>query len=317
MDVISCYNDYLTKFEKGETSNFFFEEISVLEVLETYSENIPTGQFYILNITGEGGRIVLLKVEYDGKKLRILEGLFLENALMNIANSFYINNHNEAIRWWNLCYHCDKHGKVKYDSYYDKYYAANETEKKMSDLQREIAKWIEDSFVGVEGLIYILGDLSNNNPIIYQLQQKGLEVKIFNNSKSLAEVNEHIIKQRERLAIPYCDAGLVTVGFLTSNGIEKCPAECHRSYLITIPIDLININDNAVGSFSYKDILPSEGFCRDYSCCGHNYCYVEMELFADLYGNTVLKTTNSKAESKYTIINKFNYTNPQKNGQSN
>ena len=153
--------------------------------------------------------------------------------------------------------------------------------------------------------------MANCNPIIYHLQQRGLKVKTVSiaNSENISEIDERMLSLREELAIPYCDAGIVNVSFIAPDGIDKFPAECHRSYLITIPIDLTSINDNAIGSFSYKDILPSEEFCRDYSCCGHNYSYVEMDLFADLHGNTVLKTTNSKSESKYTIINKFNYIN--------
>lgn len=319
MEIIRNYDKYLSSLQNGQTSVVFGGEVSILEIYLTEGGNIPNGMFYVWEVLNDSGIDILLKVENNGETLRILEGFLMENALMNIANSIGINDLDVAIKWWDMCYHRDKHGIIRYDSYYDRYYAANESDNKLSDFQEALALWIEDIFAGVEGLVYVLGNLANCNPVIYQLQQKGLETKTVSiaNSENVSEFEDRILQLREQLAIPCCDANIVNVSLIASNGIDNCPAECHRSYLITIPIDLISIDDNAVGSFSYKDILPSEKFCLDYSCCGHDYSYVEMELFADLHGNTVLKTTNSKAESKYTIINRFNYTNLQKNGQSN
>ncbi len=319
MEFICNYNDYLSSLQRGNTLCAFDGEVSVLNVVLGKGDELPIGQFYVLDTIRDSETIALMKVEYTGDSLRILEGRFIENSLMDVANGFGIKNLDVAIRWWNLCYFRDGEGKVKHEPYYDNFYLANESENKLLDLHKALAEWIEESFAGVEGLIYILGDLANCNSIIYQLQQRGLKVKTVSiaNSENISEIDERMLSLREKLAIPYCDAGIVNVSFIAPDGIDKFPAECHRSYLITIPIDLTSINDNAIGSFSYKDILPSEEFCRDYSCCGHDYSYVEMDLFADLHGNTVLKTTNSKAESKYTIINTFNYTNLQKDGQSN
>ena len=319
MEIVCDYSDYLSILQSGKTSCVFGGETSVLNVVLCEKDILPIGQFYVWDTICDSGAVALLKVEYNGDSLRIIEGLLMENTLMDIARGFGINNLDVAIRWWNLCYFRDKAGKVKFDSYYEIFYAANEIENKISDLHKALEIWIEKSFADVEGLIYVLGKLANCNPIIYQLQQRGLEVKTVSiaNYGNVSEFDDCKLQLREQLAVPYCDADIVNMNFFTSDGVGNSPAECHRSYLITIPIDLIRINDNALGSFSYKDILPSEEFCRDYSCCGHDYAYLEMGIFADLHGNTVLKTTNSKAESKYTIISLFNYTNLQKHGESN
>lgn len=319
MDVLKNYREYVARIENEDFQCIYTGEVDVLKTIIAEGDKVFQGKFYVWDVTTDKWQTDLLKVEYNGGSLHIIEGCSIERTLLDVANSLDVDNLDEAIKWWNLCYHRDNQGKVGYDSYYDNFYAANMTQKKMSELKEAIAQWIENSFVDVEGLIYVLGDLANCNPVIYQLQQRGLKVKTLpmDNSESVLADNERLLQLRSQLALPYCDSNLINVSFMASDGIDNCPAECHRLYLITIPIDLICINDNAVGSFSYKDILPSEEFCRDYSCCGHEYSYLEMELFADLHGNTVLKTTNSKAESKYTIINKFNYTNLQKDGQSN
>lgn len=319
MEIISNYSEYLSNLQNGRTSEVFGGEASVLKICLAEGDDLPKGLFYVWEVLDNSGIGFLSKVEYKGDTLRILEGFFMDHALMNIANSVGVSDLDIAIKWWNLCYFRDREGTVKYDSYYANFYVANESEKKMSDFHKVLAEWIEETFEGVEGLIYVLGDMANCNPIIYQLQQRGLEVKTVSiaNYEIVSEFDGHVLQLREQLAIPYCDADIVNVSFIAHNGIGNCPAECHRSYLITIPIDLIDIEDKAIGDFTYKDILSNGKFCRDYSCCGHDYSYVEMEFFADLHGNTVLKTTNSEAESKYTIINKFNYTNLQKDGQSN
>ena len=319
MEIICDYSDYLSILQSGKTSCVFGGETSVLNVVLYEGENLPIGQFYVWDTLCDSGAVALLKVEYNGDSLRIIEGILMENALMDITRGFGINNLDVAMRWWNLCYFRDKGGKVKYDSYYEIFYAANEIEIKLPDLHKALEIWIEESFVGVEGLIYVLDDLANCNPIIYLLQQRGLDVKTISieQSDSVSNYNKRMLQLRQQLSVPYSGTDVVKVSFFTSDSVGSSLAECRLSYLITIPIDVISINDNAIGSFSYKDILPNEEFCCDYSCCGHDYSYVEMELFADLHGNTTLKTTNSKAESKYSIINMFNYTNLQKYGESN
>lgn len=319
MEIENNYSLYLSKFEKGEYQGIFSAELNVLKIFVSEEKNLPIGFFYLLDVLYNENQTVLLKVACDGEVLRIIEGRYMEKNAKDIATSLGIDDFDAALKWWNLCYFRDEGGTVKYDPYYEEFYAANESEKTMSDLHRAVGLWIEDMFVGVEGLIYLLGDFANFNLVAYQLQQKGLKVKTLpiDNSEGVSVINESMMQLRDLLTIPYCDADMVDVSSYTSEGIDICPAKCCHSYLITIPIDLIDINDKAIGSYTYKMILPDGEFCCDYSCCGHNYTYLEMELFADLHCNTVLKTTNSKAESKYTIINKFNYINLQKDGQSN
>jgi len=304
--------------EQGDSQCVFEGELSVLSIFNAENKMLDS-TFFVLDILNDEGKTVLLKVTHNGKSLRITEGRYIANSLIDIAQCMNINDIGQAIKWWNLCYHNDREGNFKYDPYYDTFYAANETELKMSDLQQVIDQWGEDVFVGVEGIIYVLGDLANCNPVLYQLQRKGLEVKTLSidNSESTSVSNDELLKLREQFIIPYCNVDMVNVSFLTSQGINNCIAKCHHSYSIAIPIDLIDINDKAIGDYTYKSIICSGEFYKDYTCCGHEYSYIKMEFFADLHGNTVLKTTNSKAESKYTIINKFNYTNAQIDGQSN
>ena len=318
MNILSDYHRYISMIEQGDSQCVFEGELSVLSICNA-ENGILNSTFFVLDTLNDEGRTVLMKVAYDGKSLRIIEGRYITSPLIDIAQCTSINDMDQAIKWWNLCYYNDGEGNIKYDPYYDTFYAANETELKMSDLHKVIELWIEDMFVDVEGIIYVLGDLAGCNPVLYQLQRKGIEVKTLSidNSESTIVSNDDLLKLREQFIIPYCNVDMVNVNFLTSQGINNWKAKCHHTYLISIPIDLIDINDKAIGDYTYKSIIYSGEFNKDYTCCGHEYCYMEMEFFADLHGNTVLKTTNSKAESKYTIINKLNYTNVQVDGQSN
>lgn len=323
MEVISDYSEYLSKYlsevKGGNTKCIFSGELSVLKVYAAEGTNLPLEPFYVWDVLNDVSQTVLLKVVYNGKSLGIEKGYFIESSLKDILLSLEIGSLDEVVKWWNLCYYRDKRDFVRYDQYYDRFFAGNKTEKMMSKLNDLFSKWIDESIIVDKGLIYVLGNLKDCNPIIYILQEKGFKVRTIHrgNSERESDTNEMLAQQMKRLATPYSNDNRVTIFFYTLEGINQYPMLCQQLYRVAIPIDLISINDSAVGSFSYKDILPSGEFCRDYSCCGHDYSYVEMELFADLHGNTVLKTTNSNAESRYTIINRFNYTNLKNDGQSN
>ncbi len=314
MEVISDYSAYLSKVEKGETQCIFSGELSVLKVYAAEGTNLPLEPFYVWDVLNDVSQTVLLKVVYNGKSLCIEKGYFIEKSLNEIVLSLEIGSLDEVVKWWNLCYYRDKQDFVRYDRYYDRFFAANKTEKKMSELNEIFSKWIDDSIIVDKGLIYVSGNLKDCNPIIYLLQEKGFNVRTIRgeNSERESDANEMLAQQMKRLAIPYSNENEVTIGFYTLEGINQYPMQCQQLYRVAIPIDMIDISDKAIGEYSYKDIVPNGEFCIDYSCCGHDYCCLEMELFADLHGNTALKTINTKdVPPKYTIINKFNYINVQ------
>ena len=310
MEIISDYSIYLSKVEKGETQCIFSGEMSVLKVFAKEGANLPVEPFYVWDDLNCERRTVLLKVIYNGKSLCIVEGHCLEKSLKDIALSFGIGNLDDANQWWNLCYYSDERGIVHYDTYYDRYYAAGETEKYMSEIQEEFRKFTNFPFLESEGLIYLLGDLATCKPIVYLLQQRGLEVKTiqWDNTKNTSDI-ERMELLRKRLAVPYACGNQVFMGFFTSESISYSLALCQHPYMVNIPIDMVDINDKAIGECIYKDILPNGEFSHDYSCCGHNYCYLEIELLADLHGNTVLKATDSREKSRFAIINRFEYLN--------
>lgn len=311
MNVIKDYNSYISKIEQGDTQYIFEGELSVLSVVHS-EENMLEGSFYVCDDLNDGEQTVLLKVECNSGFLRITEGYCIENLLVYIAQCLDIKNIELAMNWWNLCYYRNRQGMVFYDSFYDGYFLDSESEKKMLDLQEEIKMWVNNLFEGSGGLIYVLGKLVSCNPVIYQLQQRGFEVKTLSidNLKNESGYIERILHLRKDIVQPYCGTDLINISFFASNKVDNYPARCYCSYLITIPIDLIDIKkDEALGCYIYENVIPNGKFCRDYTCCGNDYSCVEVELFADLHGNTILKVTNSNSESKYTIVNKFNYVN--------
>lgn len=308
MEIINSYNEYLSHFEKGLFSGFHIGEVSLLKVFVSERDKIHIGHFYVFyNLNEE--QLVLIKAVYDGVSLHIVEGRTKDVDLSYIVKDWNINNIEEAKRWWNMCYHRDKHGYVKYDPYYSDFFVSNGSDIKMSELQMAF-EWIDCLFPEELSVVYILGDMSNCNPFLYRLQQKGFDVKTIqtDNLESSPNWNACIDQLRTQLSIPLCNNDIATICHYDSEKVHISPAKCNYSYMISIPMDSVGIDDKAIGDYSYKDILYNGELCHDYTCCGHDYSSVEMVLFADLHGNTVIKTTNSKAESKYTIINKFNYT---------
>lgn len=137
MNVISDYHSYISMIEQGDSQCVFEGELSVLSIFNA-ENGVLDSTFFVLDTLNDEGRTVLMKVAYDGKSLRIIEGRYITTPLIDIAQCMSINDIGQVIKWWNLCYHNDRDGNVKYDSYYDIFYAANETEQKMSDLHKVI-----------------------------------------------------------------------------------------------------------------------------------------------------------------------------------
>ena len=309
MVLTNDYCSYLSKFINGETDCLFRGELSVLQVISTIGDELKEGQYYILDSYIEEELVLLLKIKYDRHSLRILTCHTFQHPVLQIAKALNIRNIEEAKSWWNLCYFRDNHNQIHYDPYYDVFFAANEVQATMSCAREALNEWFAKSIVVDEGIFLVLGDLAFFNPILYLLQQKCLEVKTLQIDEHgcLTNWEERLVQLRNQFSIPYCSHEIVKICTFNSEGVVFSPVECNHSYLIAIPIDLIGIDDKAIVEYTYKDILYNGVFCRDYSCYGHDYCLIEMEFYADLHGNTVLKTTNSMTESKYTIINRIDY----------
>lgn len=305
MNVVnSSYFEYLSKLEQN--GSFFSGELSALWVIKKCH---PESSFYIWDALAES-RGCLLKVEKSQDSWRITKGYELDEIVNRITGEVGIKDDLETvIKWWNLCYFKDNDGVVHYDTFYDKYYVSSENEMTMGDLRECLDAIFEEVLSKIDELnsfpIFIYGELGKCNPLVYKFQQKGYSVESMPRVDGSEEILEEIIQLKKRFAIPFCNDNRLSLGFYLAEDIEHVPARCQQTYRITLPIDLIDVNDNAIGSYTYKDILKKDRLSRDYTCCGHDYCYLEMELFADLYGNTVLKVTNSQGESEYTIINKF------------
>jgi len=307
MNVVkSSYFEYLSELEQKDS--FFSGELSALWVIKKFH---PESSFYVWDAL-DASRVCLLKVEKSQDIWRITKGYELDEIVNRIIGEFGIKDDLETVmKWWNLCYFKDKDGTVRYDTYYDndKFYVANDSEKTMGKLRECLDAIFEEMFSKVDELgslpIYTCVELGKCNPLVYEFQQKGCSIESVPKVDGSEEILTEMIQLRKGFAVPSCNDSKLTMGFYTVEGISCFPVQCQQPYRLTLPIDLIDINDKAIGSYTYKDILKKDKLSRDYTCCGHDYCYLEMELLADLFGNTVLKVTNSQGESEPTIINKF------------
>lgn len=313
MEIIKDYREYTSKLEVGNINCVFKGELSVLRVLHEKGAQMPLKTFYVLDDLNKSKDCVLLKAKYDGNSLRIIDCIQINNILEIIASSFQIEKENleQATKWWNLCYHRTQNGEIKYDPYYDQLYAAGGTESLLKELRNQL-----DTFFGKLQLesslpFFVLGSLRYCNPFIFKIQEAGCKVD-FVDSKDSNDDSEHMAaleQLRLTLASPICNDEKAKMFTYAGASVDEVQILVGKPYVLFLPCRDIDINEIVVENITYKTFLPEACILRDYRCAGVDFMYIEICFLADVFGNTLLRTTNSKSKHSFNIlrlIDKFN-----------
>ena len=307
--VFNNYQEYISSFENGTVDSAFFGEWSALWVINNCK---PEGSFYLWDSL-DGMRSCLLKVEKNQQKWRITQGFELDKFIERIAGELGITADFEtAMKWWNLCYFKDKEGRVHYDTDYDSLYVANYNEKTLREFRERLDECFQEKFPKIEELgsapIYVCDDLMKYNPLVYKLQQNGCMVKPLPKVEINEETWGQFCELRKEHAAPYCEGETFGLHYYTADQ-DAMPVEYGRPYLMSLMCGQIQLEDKAIGNVTFKDILPNGALYTDYRSCGVEYMYLEATFYADLFGNTLMKTINSKEEPwpPVMINNKFEF----------
>lgn len=315
-NIICDYDEYLSILKSGKTDVVFSGEWSVMKVLALYK---PQGTFYVWDMLCGKGNTILLKIDLNQNSIHIVQAYELDISPHRISEILCISDESSAIRWWNLCYYLNQEGHVLYDEYYDKLFAANDSDKTMGDFREEIKRCLDIIPEGIAGNnVYLLGDLAAFNPLIYELQNLCCHViPVSDNEFSESiELNEQLLRLKDELVVPYCKGEILKMDGLTSEGTTEVQAKCNHPYVISIPCDNLDLNAVVLGDNTLKQILPNGEVRKDYKCCGQEYMYLEQTLYADIFGNTFIKSINSgmnpeedKEKMPCVVLNIFSFSN--------
>ena len=312
MRIIGDYNDYLSQLKEevlngGEIKTIFSGELSLLKVIERYN---PQNVFYVWDSLDDKGNVILLKVYIKENILKVLEAHCLDLSIQDIAKNLGIKDIDvsTACEWWNLCYFRDSEGVVIYDDYYDRFLSANESDKTMEVFRRELEKEVDRIPSEIDnGIIYVLGNFASYNPFLYELQKKKCQVVpvLPDEIKDSCELFYKLIEIRNKFERPYCNGEVYRFPSSSSVCLSNGSVGCRNPYIITFPSNEIDLNTYVVGNYLLKDILPNGEIRNDYRCFTHDYMLLEVIFYADLFGNTILKSINTTEAHHCVYLNKF------------
>lgn len=313
MEIINDYRKYTSKLELGDTNCMFKGELSVLRVLHEKGAQMPLKTFYVFDDLNKSKDCVLLKAKYNGNSLRIIDCIQIKNIVEIIASSLQIERENleQAKKWWNLCYHRTQNGEIKYDPYYDQLYAAGGTQSLLGELRNKLDDFFCELKLESSIPFFVLGTLRYFNPFIFKIQEAGCEVDSINSNDSNDDI-EHIAafeQLRLTLASQICNDKKARMFTYTGDSVDEVQIRVGKPYVLFLPCSDIDINEIVVENITYKTFLPEACILRDYRCGGVDFMYIEICFLADVFGNTLLRTTNSKGKHSFNIlrlIDKFN-----------
>lgn len=320
--MIYDYKQYLLKLKEEiesktagtKISTVFSGEWSVLKVIEKYS---PEGEFFVWDMLDNDSSILLM-AHHTHDSFLISKAYQLDLSIAKIAKEVCIPESaiQSAIKWWNMCFYRNNEGIVLYDDFYPQLYASSDTESRMKDFCDCLQKHLEIIPNDISGHdVYLLGEFATINPFIYFLQKKGCQV-IPNTSDIIQEspgAEESLLKLREKIVRPICNNEVYLTTLVTTDGVIQVPAKCGQGYVISLPCDDLDLEAECFGNHSLREILPNGEIRRDYRCCGNEYMYLKQAFYADLFGNTFLKSLNSDSvdanNPKTIILNEFAFNN--------
>ena len=316
LKFVGNYNEYLSRFKEGETDIVFSGEWSVLKALKL---NKSQGIFYVWDMLYDNSNSMLFKIDAALDSVHITQAYELDISPSKIAERFCISDVSSAIKWWNLCYYRNQDGNVLYDVFYDKFFLANDSDNTMGDFHKvlkQCTSLLPDDIANNK--VYVLGELATFNPLIYELQKLNCQViPLF--AEQLSEYEEldgQLLQLKNELVVPYCNGETYKIYGLTSEGTTEVQAKCNHPYVISIPCDNLDLNAVVLGDNTLKQILPNGEVRKDYKCCGQEYMYLEQTLYADIFGNTFIKSINSgmnpeedKEKMPCVVLNIFSFSN--------
>ena len=309
METIIDYSRYLTRIESGDSLCISCAESSALRLLNAIDTQIDDGPFYVLDLFDGDGLFILVQVYKQQSCTRITKYDILPFSINQIAAKLDVSNVDKAIRWWNLCY--SKHNnQISYDKYYDDYYVADDSSHQMRELEIIIKSLFERIPFEVNLPIYVLGQVATYNPILYLLQKNMLANMVL--IPDCVHINSY--SDEELINIRNKFSGIIEIARLSlytivNNGSLNISPDLGRPYLVSLPCDHISLNDIAIGDLTYNTILPDNQILYDYQSGSYRFMYLEVTYFVDLFGNILMKATNSKYVSKIVILSKSEFLN--------
>lgn len=305
MTIIHDYNEYINRILNGETQSVFSGELSVIRTIESLGSTIPEGKFYVWDNIGkpESPVVNLVEVNYDGRCILISDIQHIDINLADIAQKLGIKDLEAALKWWNLCFFRDKNGEVTYDTSYNVLFVANESEFHLSSFISALDDVFQQVIIDCDNPMFVI---ENSNPFVYLLQEKSKDIHCITRSplpdETIEDIRNSINIIRNAYTTPNSKGTPITLSFYPKQKKSAANTIENRFY-VSIPCGCLNLEDFAIDGLRFKDVLPNGKVLKDYHCNSNDFMYLEYSYYVDLFGNTMLKTTNSMGHNHLVSLN--------------
>lgn len=305
MMIIHDYNEYINRILNGDTQSIFSGELSVIRTIESLGSIIPEGRFYVWDNIGkqENPVVNLVEVNYDGRYICISNVQHFEINLDDVAQNLGIEDLGTALRWWNLCFFRDKNGKVLYDTSYNELFVANESEFHLSSIISAFDEALQQIIIDCDNPMLVF---EKSNPLVYLLQEKCKDIRCITRSSLPDENNEDIRtitnNIRNVYTTPNSYGNPIAFSFYP-NKKKRTTSTVENRFIVSLPCGRLNLDDYAIGNLRFKEVLPDGKVLKDYYCNTSDFMYLEYSYYVDLFGNTILKTTNSMGQNHLVSLN--------------
>ena len=286
MKTIDLYEQYLDRLRNGEADCTLTGEAVALQIVEQYHPESDFAVWMCLN----DGRTALLNVSMDNGKaytseppVIIGQEVFADEQL----KGFLANGRTQG--WWNLCFRKTDDGTVTYDTYYDTFFADDETTDTLLKIRQYAAGLLKAMPFRPSVPVFLTGRLSQVHLLGYILQEQ-----ISATVRLISATGDVTLDQLNDLRGKYCasrDGGSsLRLWYATEKGSSCVSLRSGQCHLLSLPLDEAILQQPIATGTTYRDILPTDQLTADFEEDGTSYMTLQLESVIDIFGHTLLLT---------------------------
>ena len=272
--------EYLKKRLAGEDVN----SAVALFGINAMATHDVSGNFTVLAINMNDYSFFRYDVAQDGYRFGVLldgqNQLDFEesepHSLTNVVSPAMLQN-KAMLKWWN-CVFFERNGKRSYDSFYDGFHIANDTDVTFKDVIKGFESVLSKlPLYKLGNRVFLTGDLAENPLLQYVLQNrlsKEISVLRCNETASYSESDRVILPEKlERLK-------------LTTNITMDLASMVNKPINITLPLDSSTLESMMLQNIKWGDICIDRR--KNYSINGLDFKTVKLHVECDVFQNIFL-----------------------------
>ena len=286
------YGAYLSAFQRGEGADALVVETAALRVMDHPGREPGTG-FEVWLFTG--GRVLAFRatvdevdaLHIDPEAVADVRDVLLDETLKPLTTD------PAATGWWRLCFCRDASGKVRYDEYYNRFYASDTSELTLGEVLGQVEAFVGQVSVDESLPLYVFGAQEDCTALLEYVLGKHRSGPV----EMLGEVpvpdQEGVVISRQSHCRPGNEVARLRIWHSEDGGVLSQPLHPGMKVQLHLPDDPTFLAQKVTGNRTYADLLPDGERGADFEYLGTRFFCLEMSAEADAFGNAVLSFRDS------------------------